>query len=290
MTGLLPSAFTVPEGRRGPLLDLLCERFPRIPREEWASRCRRGRVLDAAGAALAENAPCGPGTRILYFREVEEEAPPPEPERILYEDPHLLVADKPHRMAVTPGGRDLRHCLLHRLRAATGNPVLSPVHRLDRDTAGLVLFAKTREALSTLGRLFDDRTVEKAYEALARVMDAPAQREWRVESRLEPGDPWFTMREAPGPPNARTRVSLEEVRDGIGLFRIHPETGRKHQIRVHMAGLGYPILHDPFYPVCHGAEEARLGPPLQLLARSLAFRHPLSGEVLTFRSTRELRP
>lgn len=282
------STFTVLPGEAGLLLDVLATRFQGVPREDWQLRCDLGRVQDEGGGPLPADHPCRPGQRIRYFREVAGELEPPEAESIVFEDDHLLVADKPHRMAVTPSGRNLRHCLLYRLRERTGFPALSPVHRLDRDTAGLVVFAKTQEALSILGRAFDDRTVEKTYEALARVPEGTAPQCWSVVNRLHPGEPFFTMRVVEGPPNSRTRIELVETAEGLGRFRLRPVTGRKHQLRVHMAGLGFPILNDPCYPDCLSWEDSLQGPPLQLLAAELDFAHPVTGEALTLRSGRSL--
>lgn len=282
------SSFTVRPGEAGPLLEVLASRFQGISREDWQRRCEHGRVQSEVGSPLPADHPCLPGQRILYFREVGAEPEPLETETIRFEDDHLLVADKPHRMAVTPSGRNLRHCLLYRLRDRTGLTALSPVHRLDRDTAGLVAFAKTPEALATLGRAFDDRAVEKTYEALARVPEGTGPQCWSVANRLHPGEPFFTMRAVEGPPNSLTRIELLEVGDGLGRFRLRPVTGRKHQLRVHMAGLGFPILHDPCYPECLSWEDSLQGPPLQLLAAELAFVHPITGDRLHLQSERRL--
>lgn len=285
-----PSAFTVGPDEGGPLLEVLVRRFPRIPEAQWRARCEGGLVSDDSGTPLPPEHPCRPGQRIRYARAVPNEPEPAEDETIVFEDDHLLVADKPHRMAVTPGGRNLRHCLVNRLRARTGLTDLSPVHRLDRDTAGLVLFAKTPEALAALGRAFDERRVAKVYEALATVPGSLEPRAWRVENRLAPGEPFFTMRVTEGAPNAVTEVALLEIRAGLGRFRLVPLTGRKHQLRVHLASLGFPILHDPFYPTCRSEAEAAQGPPLQLLAAELHFRHPATGEPMAVRTERVLVP
>jgi tRNA pseudouridine32 synthase/23S rRNA pseudouridine746 synthase len=282
------STFTVAPDEAAPLLNVLAARFPGIPRATWEDRCALGRVQDEGGLPLPAHHPCRPGQRIQYFRDVAEEAEPTDLERVVFEDAHLLVADKPHRMAVTPSGRHLRHCLLYRLRTRPGGEGLNPVHRLDRDTAGLVVFAKTPEALSVLGRAFDDRSVAKTYEALARVPEGTRPQCWSVVNRLHPGDPFFTMRAVDGPPNSRTRIELVEEAGGLGRFRLQPVTGRKHQLRVHMAGLGFPILNDPCYPECLSWEDSLQGPPLQLLATELAFAHPITGEPLHLRSERHL--
>ncbi|MGE8260225.1 MAG: pseudouridine synthase, partial [Stenotrophomonas sp.] len=138
----LPSRLQLPPGDWVCLLDGLCARFPRIGRGQWQDRFARGRVQDAQGRALAPDQPWQVGLDIVYFREVSDEPRIPFSERIVYQDEHLLVADKPHHLPVTPAGGYVRETLLARLVARTGNTDLVPLHRLDRLTAGLVLFSQ----------------------------------------------------------------------------------------------------------------------------------------------------
>lgn len=281
----LPSRLQLPPGDWPTLLDGLCARFPRIERGQWRDRFARGRVQDAQGRALAADQPWQVGLEILYFREVSDEPAIPFKETVQYQDEHLLVADKPHYLPVTPAGGYVRETLLARLVARTGNADLVPLHRLDRLTAGLVLFSQRPDSRDAYQRLFRERRIEKTYEALAQALPArqfPLQR----LSRIVPGEPFFRMAETQGEPNARTRIEVIAEYGAVWHYRLWPETGRKHQLRVHMAALGAPILGDDLYPQLRPQADA---PPLQLLARALAFQDPMSGERRAFSSERSLR-
>lgn len=283
----LPSRLQLPPGPWATLLDGLCARFPRIAPAQWQDRFARGRVLDAQGGALTADTPWQVGREIQYFREVADEPVIPFVETIVHLDAHLLVADKPHFLPVTPAGGHVRETLLARLVARTGNADLVPLHRLDRLTAGLVMFSTQRASRDAYQRLFRDRRIEKAYEALAPALPGlafPLQR----DSRLVPGEPFFRMSEVPGEPNARSRIELIEAEGAIWRYRLLPETGRKHQLRVHMAMLGAPILGDDLYPQLRQRPLNVAESPLQLLARGLAFDDPLSGARRMFSSGRSL--
>ncbi|MER2177575.1 MAG: pseudouridine synthase [Stenotrophomonas maltophilia] len=280
-----PSRLQLPPGDWPCLLDGLCARFPRIDRAQWVDRFARGRVQDPQGRALRPDDAWQVGLEIVYFREVADEPVIPYGEAIVHQDAHLLVADKPHFLPVTPAGGYVRETLLARLVARTGNRDLVPLHRLDRLTAGLVLFSTRPDSRDAHQRLFRERRIDKVYEALASPLlqlAFPLER----HTRLVPGEPFFRMAEVPGEPNARTRI---EVIDGTGpvwRYRLHPVTGRKHQLRVHMAALGAPILGDDLYPEL--LADAPADAPLQLLAKALAFDDPLTGERRTFTSSLSL--
>ena len=282
-----PSRLQLPPGNWVSLLEGLCARFPRIDRLQWESRFARGRVQDAQGRALAADMPWQVGLEIRYFREVADEPVIPFVETILHHDAHLLVADKPHFLPTAPAGAFVRETLLARLVERTGNTDLVPLHRLDRLTAGLVLFSTQAETRDAYQRLFRERRIEKAYEALAPALPDlrfPLER----HSRLRPGEPFFRMAEVPGEPNARTRIELIEAQGPVWRYRLVPESGRKHQLRVHMAALGAPILGDGFYPQLQDRPQGEGEPPLQLLAQALAFDDPLTGQRRSFRSARTL--
>ncbi|KAA8998642.1 pseudouridine synthase [Stenotrophomonas cyclobalanopsidis] len=284
----LPSRLQLPPGDWPNLLDGLCARFPRIDRAQWQDRFARGRVQDAQGRALAADQHWQVGLEILYFREVSDEPSIPFSERILYQDEHLLVADKPHYLPVTPAGGYVRETLLARLVALTRNADLVPLHRLDRLTAGLVLFSQRADSRDAYQRLFRERRIDKTYEALAPALPGLAFPLQRL-SRLVAGEPFFRMAEVPGEANARTRVEVIAADGAVWHYRLQPETGRKHQLRVHMAALGAPILGDDLYPQLQPAADPLQAPPLQLLARALAFQDPLSGERRAFSSERALQ-
>ena len=282
-----PSRLQLPPGNWVSLLEGLCARFPRIDRLQWESRFARGRVQDAQGRALAADMPWQVGLEIRYFREVADEPVIPFVETILHHDAHLLVADKPHFLPTAPAGAFVRETLLARLVERTGNTELVPLHRLDRLTAGLVLFSTRPETRDAYQRLFRERRIEKTYEALAPALPDlrfPLER----HSRLQPGEPFFRMAEVPGEPNARTRVEVIDAHGPVWRYRLVPESGRKHQLRVHMAALGAPILGDGFYPQLQDRPQGEGEPPLQLLAQALAFDDPLTGQRRSFRSARTL--
>ncbi|RYD16842.1 MAG: pseudouridine synthase [Lysobacteraceae bacterium] len=283
------SRLQVPPGAWSTLLDCLCERFPAISREAWRDRFARGRVMDASGAPIGVDAPHRAGSEIRYFREVEDEPAIPFEESVLHVDEHLVVADKPHFLPVTPAGRFVRETLLARLTWRLGNPDLVPLHRIDRDTAGLVLFSANRETRNAYQSLFRLRRVAKAYEAIAPALPG------RVfplvhASRLRAGDPFFRMREVDGPADSETRVDVVERAARAWRYSLEPVTGRKHQLRVHMAALGAPIANDRLYPELERVHEDDYARPLQLLARRLAFVDPLSGATRCFESVRRLDP
>jgi len=276
-----PSRLQLPPGDWPSLLDGLCARFPRIDRAQWVDRFARGRVQDVRGGALRPDDAWQVGLEIVYFREVADEPVIPFVEAIVHQDAHLLVADKPHFLPVTPAGGYVRETLLARLVARTGNRDLVPLHRLDRLTAGLVLFSTRPDSRDAYQRLFRERRIDKVYEALAPGLPEfplPLER----HTRLVPGEPFFRMAEVPGEPNARTRVEVIDGTGAVWRYRLHPVTGRKHQLRVHMAGLGAPILGDDLYPEL--LADVPAGVPLQLLAKELAFDDPLTGERRTFTS------
>ncbi|PJL10828.1 pseudouridine synthase [Stenotrophomonas maltophilia] len=282
-----PSRLQLPPGNWVSLLEGLCARFPRIDRLQWESRFARGRVQDAQGRALAPDMPWQVGLEIRYFREVADEPVIPFVETILHHDAHLLVADKPHFLPTAPAGAFVRETLLARLVERTGNADLVPLHRLDRLTAGLVLFSTRPGTRDAYQRLFRERRIEKTYEALAPALPDlrfPLER----HSRLQPGEPFFRMAEVPGEPNARSRVEVIDAHGPVWRYRLVPESGRKHQLRVHMAALGAPILGDGFYPQLQDRPQGEGEPPLQLLAQALAFDDPLTGQRRSFRSARTL--
>lgn len=271
------------------LLDALCARFPGVDRARWRDRFARGRVLDAAGRPLAADAACREGQCIRYFREVEDEPPIPFAARIVHQDAHLLVVDKPHFLPVTPAGRFVAETLLARLVRHTGNRQLVPLHRIDRETAGLVLFSVDPASRAAYQALFPERRIRKRYEALAPALPGLALPQLRC-SRIERGEPFFRMRESAGTANAETRIEVLERGPRLWRYGLEPHTGRKHQLRVHMAALGAPIVHDRWYPALQPQAPDDPARPLQLLARELAFDDPLDGRPRRFRSSLQLLP
>jgi tRNA pseudouridine32 synthase/23S rRNA pseudouridine746 synthase len=285
--GVAPSRQTLPAGRWATVLDFLSERHAAVGVETWAARMRAGRVVDEAGRRLTPESPYRAGACVYYYREPAEETRVPFEERVLHLDEHLLVADKPHFLAVAPAGRFLRETLLVRLKRRTGLDTLVPVHRIDRETAGLVVFSANPSTRGAYASLFQRREVLKVYEALSRarpVLDFPATR----RSRVVAGEPFFRMKEVEGEPNSETRVDALASRDEGTLYEARPLTGRKHQVRLHLAALGLPILNDRLYPEALPDVSEDFSAPLKLLAKSVSFRDPLSGRERYFESEREL--
>ena len=280
------STVHLPSGDWTSVLDALCARFAAISREQWLDRIARGRVLDAQGVAITPHTPYRAGLCIHYYREVVNEAPIPFTESVLHVDEHLLVADKPHFLPVTPAGGFVEQCLLRRLiRRGHADPV--PLHRIDRLTAGLVLFSINPASRAAYQALFRERAIHKRYEALAAPLPGLAFPLRRC-SRIVAGEPFFRMREVDGEANSETRIEVIERRDDDWRYALYPVTGKKHQLRVQMAALGAPIRHDPWYPQLADRVADDYRRPLQLLAHSLAFVDPLSGQPRRFESRMRL--
>ena len=282
--GLAASTVQTPPGSWPTVLDFLCDRFPSVPRARWLDRMARERVLDDAGSALTPDTPYRVGLEVHYYREVPDEAPIPFAERVLHVDADLLVADKPHFLPVMPAGVHVHETLLARLIRATCNADLVPLHRLDRDTAGLVLFSTNPATRAAYQALFRERRIEKAYEAIAPALpalDFPMTR----ATRLVPGEPFHRMQEVDGPPNSETRIGVLERGPAHWRYALTPVTGRKHQLRVHLAALGAPIMGDPLYPLVRHREAGDYSAPLRLLAKQLSFADPLTGAARDFSST-----
>jgi tRNA pseudouridine32 synthase / 23S rRNA pseudouridine746 synthase len=285
--GVAPSYLWLPEGRWDNLLDFLGQRFPDVDGATWRSRMARGEVVDGAGSTLGPGSAYRRGMRIWYYRELERETPIPFEAQILFRDAHLLVVDKPHFLPTIPGGRFLHETLLVRLKKSLGLDDLTPIHRLDRETAGVVIFSHHLASRGAYQSLFQQRCVEKEYEALAAPL-AGAQFPFVYRSKMVEGTPFFRMQEVEGEPNSETEIDVIANRADATLYRLRPRTGRKHQLRVHLAALGIPILNDAFYPVALPCKEDDVSRPLQLLARAIAFADPYTGQRRRFESLRAL--
>ena len=235
-----------------------------------------------------------PHRRILYYREVEQEPIIPYQETILYQDKNLLVADKPHFLPVTPSSVYVNQCLLYRLRKQTGIHELAPIHRIDRWTAGLVMFSTSTEVRSIYHRMFAHGEVNKIYHGIAQLatgnkeLSAVPGQEWLVENRIVKGNPRFLMTVISGEINARSQIRCIDTKSGKGLFHLHPLTGKTHQLRLHMSELGMPLLHERYYPELQPKSPDNFDQPLQLLAKELKFIDPITSESRYFRSRQDL--
>ena len=285
--GVAPSYLWLPEGRWPDLITFLVARFPDVEASTWYERMARDEVVDGDGKPLAPHSPFKRGMRIFYYRELEAETPIPFTEEILFMDQHLVVVDKPHFLPMTPGGRFLHETLLVRLKKTLGEEALTPIHRLDRETAGVVIFSRKQESRGAYQSMFQKRVVEKEYEALAPTLKG-VEYPFTYRSRMVDGDKFFIMKEEAGEPNSETIIEVIEHRADCTLYRLFPHTGRKHQLRLHLSSLGIPIINDAFYPVALPCKADDVSQPLKLLARRISFLDPLTRDWREFSSRRSL--
>jgi tRNA pseudouridine32 synthase / 23S rRNA pseudouridine746 synthase len=274
------------EGTWLTLLEHLVERLPRVTPGRIEEMLREQRIHNLDGP-LGVDSPYLPGSYIWFHRDLPDEVPVPFEVKVVHRDEHLLVVDKPHFLAAIPRGKHIQQTALVRLRHELDLPQLSPAHRLDRVTAGLMMFVITPSARGAYQTMFRDRKVHKEYEAIAAynpALDLPRT----VHSRIVKERGVIVAQEVPGDPNAETYIELIEHRDGMGRYRLAPATGRTHQLRLHLSSLGIPILGDDFYPVLYEKPLDDFTKPLQLLAKVLEFTDPLTGGHRRFTSTLRL--
>ena len=288
--GVSPSCVVLPHGPWPSVFDFLVQRFAHIPKATWQQRFEEGHVLDAQGNTLSLTSTYVAGARVYYFRELPNEPELPVSETVLFQDAHLVVVDKPHFMPVTPAGRYVQRSLLVRLKQRLKIDTLSPIHRIDRETAGLVLFSVDPDERDAYHALFRTQQVHKVYEAVAPVkaeLPLPCVR----TSRIGADALFFKSCEVAGEPNSETHVELLHQEGTRGLYQLTPRTGQRHQLRIHMMGLDIPIVGDQFYPnVLRGPdEEDDHTQALQLLAKRLSFTDPITGQARVFESLQRLQ-
>ncbi|MFC7401911.1 pseudouridine synthase [Citricoccus sp. GCM10030269] len=318
--GVNATRLTVPDTGWATILDYVLHRWGHVDPDGIVQRFRDGEVRAADGQVVTPDTPLTAHDFVWYYRSVPHEDPIPFPVTVLHQDEHLLVADKPHFLPTTPGGRFVQESALVRLRNLLGLDHLVPMHRLDRATAGVVMFSTNPETRGAYQVLFERRQVWKVYEAVtaltaadrfpltyrnrmdkvkgvltARTVDYPV----KVSGR-SPGDPARPGRKTNRPTvgaNAETRIELigtgvsagTWAGDAVAHVRLLPRTGRTHQLRVHLAALGLGILNDPFYPELLDAAPDDYDRPLQLLAHTIGFTDPLTGQPRQFSSRLRLR-
>lgn len=287
--GVSASCVVLPSGPWPNLFDFLCARFPSVASTEWQQRLDSGNVVDDQGRTVHAADPVQLGRRLYYYRSMATEPRIPFEAQILWQDDHLLVVDKPHFLPVMPSGKYVQETLLVRLKLQLGVEALTPIHRIDRDTAGLVLFSINPASRNAYHALFRDREVAKTYECIAPwnpALNWPQHR----ESRIAESTHFLQQTEVEGPVNAITDIAPLEVRGHWARYQLRPLTGQRHQLRVHMAALGLPLLFDGIYPTLTPEGSSDYTRPLQLLAQSIAFTDPLSGQERSFSSQRSLMP
>ena len=276
----------------GTIAHFLAQQFTAISAHEWSQRIAAGNVVDEHGVAVTPTRAFEAGLRIYYYRALETEPHIPFDEVILFQDEQLVVVDKPHFLPVIPSGRYLQETLLVRLKRKLGIDTLVPIHRIDRGTAGVIVFSVQESTRGKYQQLFATRDVRKTYEAIAPInhsFDFPLTH----ASCLAPDEHFMRMKEITGEANSQTHFEIiRELTPTLALYRLRPITGRKHQLRVHCAALEIPIVNDPMYPTFL-PEPARDAPedfskPLQLLARAVEFTDPITSAARTFTSARQL--
>jgi len=285
--GVGASCVHTPAGPWRCWLDFLAQRFPAVSRAQWEQRLQAQEVLDENGTPVAGDARYVAATRLYYFRKVDDEVPIDCQESIVWEDEHLVIADKPHFLPVIPSGKYVRETLLVRLKDRLQSETLVPVHRIDRDTAGLVMFSRHPASRGVYHALFRERQMHKVYHGIAAWnpdLDWPLCR----SSRMVAAAHFMQQTEEPGEPNAVTWIRPLEVAHGLALYELKPLSGQRHQLRVHMNALGLPLLGDGIYPRLTPEGSQDFSRPLQLLAKSLRFTDPLSGVERQFDSAQRL--
>jgi tRNA pseudouridine32 synthase/23S rRNA pseudouridine746 synthase len=258
----------------------LTDRFGALAR----AKVLAGEVVNADGVVVDGNTVLPSGSHVYLYRDLPDEVPVPFDIPVLYRDANIVVVDKPHFLATMPRGRHVAQTALVRLRRTLALPELSPSHRLDRLTAGVLLFTTRREVRGSYQTLFARGEVGKTYLARAAV-DPELVLPQVVRNRIVKRRGNLQAVSEPGAPNAETLV---ELLSPDGMYRLTPRTGRTHQLRLHMASLGLPIVGDPLYPNVIPVDDYDFSTPLQLLAQRIEFVDPLTGSHREFVSTRKL--
>jgi tRNA pseudouridine32 synthase/23S rRNA pseudouridine746 synthase len=269
------------------VIDFLIDHFKQIDPSVWQQRIEAGKVHWQHGGLIGINTAYQATQRVYYYREVVAETKVPFAEQVLYQDSNTIIVYKPHFLPVTPGGNYVNECLVHRLRIATQIDTVAPAHRLDKDTAGVMLMTLDPQTRHAYHQLFLDNKITKDYQAIAKLTPqllvqladntCTLPMHWTVKNRIVAATPSFTMQVVEGEANSHSEISLVAVKGDLGLFTLSPITGKTHQLRVHMQSLGMPILNDRFYPILQPKGPDNFGKPLQLLAKRLRFTDPISG-------------
>jgi len=307
ITSPYPSVLSLPQINPGvvTVLEYLIIKFPRINPEIWRQRISDGKVHRHDHSLITSQSLFKAQERIYYYREVESEPVIAAAEAIIYQDANILVAYKPHFLPVLPGGVFINECLQNRLRRVTGITSLQAVHRLDRVTAGLVIFSVNPATRHLYHHLFESGQIQKTYQAIACINDGQqligkhllgkplagkslVGKSWEVNNRLVRSQPRFTMQVVEGESNSHSIIICIEQSAVEALFELRQITGKTHQLRVHMQCLGFGIKHDKYYPVLQPFSSDNIDAPLQLLAKTLDFIDPVTNAPRSFSAAHNL--
>jgi|SRR5690625_3435377 len=301
--GVSPSRVWLPQGNWCYLGEFLLQRFPRLNKKHLLARLQKGDIVNSNGQPVHYYTPYQAGQWLWYYRKVAGEVAVPFEIKVLYADNYLIAIDKPHFLPSIPSGRYLMHTAITRVRQYFNNCDITPLHRLDKDTAGVMLFCVQPGFRGVYQSLFQNQAVQKTYEAVAPI---PSQVNFplHLTNRIEAVQGEFFMQCTQGAPNSDTFIQLLNVlpaalptkmqqtqlkKRPLGHYLLQPLTGRKHQLRVHMLSINAPIVHDRLYPVGQPERAATdFSQPLQLLARSISFIDPITREYKEFKSERVL--
>ncbi|WP_425918342.1 pseudouridine synthase [Acinetobacter sp. TSRC1-2] len=287
--GVSASKVFLPKMKPAPttVYQYLCQQFAHIDVSEWQQRFTDGLIYDALGRILKLSSEYIENSHVFYYRFLAHEIHVPFEHEILFENEHFLVIDKPHFLTISPTGQYVQETLLVRLKKQTGNEFLTPIHRLDRETAGVVLFSKQVSTRAIYQDIFAQRQVKKTYHAIAP-FHADLTLPCYTRYRMEKGEPFYTMQVVEGAINSETEIDLIEHDSAWAKYELKPITGKQHQLRVHLSSLGIAIKNDPFYPVVQHKRENDFSTPLQLLAKHIRFNDPITTQEMEFSSNFEL--
>lgn len=265
----------------------LCQQFPHIQPQEWQQRFDDGLVFNTDGQQLSIHTPYLSEQHLYYYRHLPHEVIVPFEHQVLFENDQFMLVDKPHFLTVSPTGQYVQQTLLTRLKQHTNNPFLTPIHRLDRETAGLILISKNPQTRGIYQQLFAEKKVQKTYHAIAP-FNPHLQFPIQFSARMEKGDPFYTMQIVAGDINSITDIALLEHHSKVAKYELKPITGKQHQLRVHMNALGLALKNDRIYPHIQHLGADHFSEPLQLLAKSICFIDPISNEQMDFQSKQDL--
>lgn len=270
------------------IFDYFCQQFPHISDKEWQQRFIDGLVLDQTLCPIKIDTLYQGNQHLFYYRFLAHETYVPFEHTVLFENDALLVIDKPHFLTISPSGKYVQETLLVRLKHQTQNEDLSPIHRLDRETAGVVLFCKKPQYRALYQNLFAQHQIQKTYHAIAPYC-ANITFPQHVALHLRKGDPFYTMQVYPQKaPNSETTIVCLEHNEIWAKYELYPKTGKQHQLRVHLNYLGLPIKNDPFYPTVQHKAEDDFSHPLQLLAKHIQFIDPVTQKQMAFTSQQSI--